>query len=286
MTNAFDSEVLDRDLGGAQAPEFQPGSSQEIAMSPFARRPDRLGWTLAIGLATVISMGPMPLLAQDVPGNVFISPCGRPFRAKPDAPYPVVDWFKQADTNGDGKLDHAEFVADTLAFFKVLDRNGDGVISPQEISIYEQRIAPEVLGMRVLVDGTTAPDRLLWLTQGVPGGSVPGGSGTFRPGEATGPIGRDDPDAGADTGPDGPGPSRPYDASGAGASPYSFFDEPEPVAAADVHCRGLIHKEDFLRLAEVHFETLDSQHRGYLTLDTLPETPVQRKLQRNRHRGR
>ena len=42
--------------------------------------------------------------------------------------------------------------------------------------------------------------------------------------------------------------AKPYDASGAGASPYSFFDEPEPVTAADVHFRGLISKEDLARI--------------------------------------
>jgi hypothetical protein len=208
------------------------------------------------------------------PANVFISPCGRPFRAKPGESYPVGAWFKMADADGDGKLDHAEFVADALAFFKILDRNGDGVISPAEVSFYEQRIAPEVLGMRV--EGTSGlfawPRALLWKTQGAPGG----GGGGEMPGAP--------PDTehslipgGADTEEAFPH-AKPYDASGKGASPYGFFDEPEPVTAADVNFRGLISKADFSKMADIHFASLDKAGQDYLTLDGLPTTPVQRRL--------
>ncbi len=220
------------------------------------------------------------------PPNVFISPSGRPFRAKPGAPYPVVDWFKLADANGDGKIDHAEFVEDSMAFFKLLDRNDDGVISPQEVGFYESRIAPEVLGMRVEVStaGLLSERPRLWKTQGIPGGIGPGGQGTFRPGGASGPGGSVDPSYGTDTGPDERDHSRPYDASGAGASPYSFFDEPEPVTAADFRFRGLITKADFLKLTNAHFTTLDTDGRGYLTLDSLPLTPIQRRMSKRRRR--
>ena len=245
-----------------------------------------LGWSLTVaGLA-----GPARVWGQSFgieggpPGNVFYSPCGRPFRAKLGAPYPVVDWFAMADADKDGKIDHAEFVADTLAFFKVLDLNGDGVISPQELAFYENRIAPEVLGMRVEVDGgPPRPARLLWRVQGMPG-QGPGG-GMYHPGGATGPETSVDPGAGTDSGPDEAPKSKPYDASGAGASPYGFFDEPEPVSAADLHFRGLISKADFLQLADVHFNTLDVSHAGYLTLATLPKTPVQRLLERASQRN-
>lgn len=254
----------------------------------------KLAWFAVTALTMSALVAPFSVGAQDgplgaiAPGNVFISPPGRPFRAKADAPYPVIDWFKLADANGDGKIDHAEFVADSMAFFKLVDRNGDGVISPQEIAYYEQRIAPEVLGMRVEIRGrgTVVAKPLLWRAQGIPGGQGPGGEGSFRPGGASGPGGTVDPGAGQDQGPGSDPRSRPYDASGAGASPYSFFDEPEPVAAADINFRGLIQKSDFVRLAEAHFANLDSRHLGYLTLDTLPKTPVQRRLDHGRRRGR
>jgi hypothetical protein len=249
--------------------------------------------SLALAPGALGLIGPAALLAQtedpfggQTPPNVFYSPCGRPYRAKAGAPYPIADWFKQADADGDGKIEHAEFIADAMAFFKILDRNGDGVISPQEVAFYEQRIAPEVLGMRVvgtryrmIEDGPR-----LWLVQGIPGGIGPGGEGGFRPGGATGPSTSVDPNTLPDTGPsDETGRSKPYDASGKGASPYGFFDEPEPVTAADINFRGLISKADFTKLADAHFKTLDQQDAGYLTLETLPKTPVQRRLERVHH---
>ena len=252
--------------------------------------------SLGLAPAALWGLGPSALLAQETdpfggltPPNVFYSPCGRPYRAKAGAPYPVADWFGQADADHDGKLDHAEFVADAMAFFNVLDRNGDGVISPQEIAFYEQRIAPEVMGMRV--EGTSyrmiEDQPRLWLVQGIPGGLGPGGEGSFHPGGASGPNMSVDPNTLPDTGPtDEGGRSKPYDASGKGASPYSFFDEPEPITAADVHFRGLISRADFKTLADAHYKTLDRDGVGYLTLASLPETPVQRRLARVRHARR
>jgi hypothetical protein len=215
------------------------------------------------------------------PGNVFISPCGRPFRAKPGQPYPVANWFKLADVDGDGKLDRAEFIADSLAFFKLLDRNGDGVLGPDEVAFYEQRIAPEVLGMRVDVSGGVAVARpVLQTVQGMPGGPAGGGMPSGAGGDNEGESRLEPPDPGEFSHP------RPYDASGAGASPYSFFDEPEPLTAADTHFRGVISAADFRTLAAVHFSALDSGGLGYLTLEGLPKTPVQRRLDRVRNRHR
>jgi hypothetical protein len=78
--------------------------------------------------------------------SLFISPCGQPFRAGPGEPYPVGAWFRQADRNGDGRIDRAEFRADAAAFFARLDKNGDGVLDGFEVSDYEADVAPEILG--------------------------------------------------------------------------------------------------------------------------------------------
>ena len=77
--------------------------------------------------------------------NIFISPSGEPFAALMSKPYPIVDWFKRVDANGDGRIDRAEFLADAEQFFKKLDRNGDGVLSSDEVYIYEHFIVPEIL---------------------------------------------------------------------------------------------------------------------------------------------
>ncbi len=191
---------------------------------------------------------------EDLP-NVFISPCGEPFRAKPGAPYPVVDWFRKADTDKDGKLSHDEFVADAAAFFKRLDLNSDGFLSPYEVAVYEHRVCPEVLGLQVDISWWEGePAARLWLVQGMPGGE-----------EVAPPI----PEA---------APKPPDDAATLGAAPYGFFNEPEPVTAADLNFTGIISKANFLKLAGVHFTTLDAAGIGYLTLDGLPKTPVQIRI--------
>jgi hypothetical protein len=206
------------------------------------------------------------------PANVFIAPTGKVFRAKEGQPYPVVEWFRQADTNHDGKLDKAEFLADAAAFFKVIDRNEDGYITPLEVAFYEQRIAPEILGYRVDVgsDGALRPLRpaLLWKVQSA--------GGIERP-SAVDPAGENNPDFA----PHGP---QKLDESGAGASPFSFFDEPEPVMAADLSFRGIVSKADYMKLAAIHFQDLDPNGRGYLTLADLPETPMQKRLAKGRHK--
>jgi hypothetical protein len=242
-------------------------------------------------LTALMALAPLAVDGQnappggEAPGNVFISPSGRPYRAKADAPYPIVDWFRKADADGDGRLTRAEFIADSMAFFTLLDRNSDGVISPQELAFYEQRIAPEVLGMRVDVGaGVQRAKPLIWRTQGLPGVGGMGGR-VYQPESVSGSQTAPDPGSSGDLDAEGTPRSRPYDASGAGASPYSFFDEPEPVAAADVTFRGLVRKSDYQTLAEAHFGTLDVKALGYLTLSSLPSTPVQRRLERGHKRG-
>lgn len=78
--------------------------------------------------------------------SLFVSPSGQPFRSAAGQPYPVAKWFVQANKAGDGRLTRAEFRADAEAFFHQLDENHDGVIDPFELSDYEQRVAPEIMG--------------------------------------------------------------------------------------------------------------------------------------------
>ena len=76
--------------------------------------------------------------------HLFISPSGEPFRSVSGQPYPVTQWFKQADANHDGKLDRSEFRADAERYFQVLDRNGDAMITDDEIAFYEKTLVPEL----------------------------------------------------------------------------------------------------------------------------------------------
>jgi hypothetical protein len=204
-----------------------------------------------------------PAAAQDDDGlpNVFFSPPGQPFRRPPGAPYPVVDWFKQADKNGDGKLDHAEFMADADAFFTVLDLNGDGVLDGYEVQVYERRVAPEILGFRVPATAALAPRRApLW------------GATLWRAQEPSG-----------DRQPHDPVVPKGLDDSNEGAAPFNFFAAPEPITAADSEFRGRIVKANYLKLAERHFRELDTSGQGFLSLGALPKTKAQIAIEK---RGR
>jgi len=202
----------------------------------------------------------MALEDDGLPPNVFFSPHGQPFRARRDADYPVVDWFRQADADGDGKLTHKEFLADALNFFRYLDLNSDGVLDRIEINVYENKIAPEVLGAHLNLGANQDPRARKWLVQAHPETSI---------------------DPGGDV-PNAPATPKGLDESGVGASPYGFFQEPEPVAAADLDLKGVVSRANFLKLAEMHFTTLDESGAGYLTLARLPKTEAQKVLERAR----
>jgi hypothetical protein len=205
--------------------------------------------------------------------NMFISPCGEPFRAADGAPYPVVDWFKQADANGDDKVDRAEFRADADRFFKKLDLNGDGALTRPEILAYERKWVPEILGGTVGVGFNDTTPRL-WLAQYGPSGGMGGGMGGRTP--SINPQG-DKPMA-TPKAPEG------LNETGVGASPYSFFDEPEPIMTADLDVNGIILRDNFLKVADMHFDALDPDGRGYLTLKALPQTTVEKLLNQSHRR--
>lgn len=116
-------------------------------------------WIGLIGAALVASGcaggnedGLPPGFGDDGPGDgarapraqLFISPAGQPFRAPPGRPYPVGDWFAQADIDHDGRLTRDEFRADADGWFRVLDANGDGQISMPEATRWEEQLVPEV----------------------------------------------------------------------------------------------------------------------------------------------
>jgi hypothetical protein len=227
----------------------------------------QFAWTIAAGAGAAALLARSAAAQDDLPPNLFISPCGKPFRAPDGAPYPVVDWFKAADKNADGKLDRPEFLADAEAFFHFLDFGKSGVIDNFDVSIYEHRLVPEILGFAA----SALPPRL-WLAQSSPG-----------PAHGGAPVGPASPGGQMPNEPSGP---KGLDESSQGASPFSFFDEPEPVTAADRGFKGYITRDDFLGLADRHFTDLDQNNAGFLTLAGLPKTKVQLALERLRPRKR
>ena len=228
-----------------------------------------------LGCAGLVAASAVPAAAaldmDDLP-NVFIAPMGKPFRAKAGAPYPVVDWFKGADKNGDGKLDHAEFMADAGAFFDYLDLNHDGSLSSFEVEVYERRVAPEIIGLKVvgdLRDSRMEPGHdgaRLWLAQ------LGGG-------------GLSDVPVYTDGGPDSEKHADVNEPVPEGAAPFSLLNVPEPLAAADVDFSGTIKKANFLKVADRRFNTLDRNQDGFLLLAKLPKTFVQVRLEKQNRKG-
>jgi hypothetical protein len=198
--------------------------------------------------------------AQDLrlPGqiNLFISPCGEPFEAGKNEPYPIVKWFNQADANHDGKLDIDEMRNDAARFFKVLDQNNDGVIDGPEVNFYEYRLVPEIL----------AP----------PTGALE--TGIVR-------VSLQTPGDIAPVSPESPGENDFHKEelnTQQGAVFYSLFREPEPVRSADRNFDYRISLPEFLAHSDRHFKALDVDNRGYLTLAQLPRTTAE--IQAKAHR--
>jgi len=96
--------------------------------------------------------GPAPGFDEDEPedgpavprAQLFISPAGKPFRAAPGQPYPVADWFAEADRDRDGVLTRDELRVDAQAWFVVLDANMDGQIDMPEVTRWEEDLVPEI----------------------------------------------------------------------------------------------------------------------------------------------
>ena len=218
--------------------------------------------------------------------QLFISPCGEPYRGRAGEPYPVALWFKQADLNHDGVIDLAELRADHAGFFDALDADDNGYLDGPEVAVYENRVVPDVLGpgrIGRLDDPPPIPGRegaRLFLAQG-PGGLGQPAEGS-HPGAPRGYTG-----AGAAHGPEGELDARRTQRRAlVGAAPYGLLAETEPVRAADTNLDGRISKAEFLAASDRRFKLLDKRHDGRLTLDELPMTAVQSQADKARGKPR
>jgi hypothetical protein len=252
---------------------------------------------LALGLG-LAGVAVAPGVAQQLRGpaaagftQLFISPCGEPYRGKPGDPYPAALWFKQADLNHDGVIDLKEFRADHEGFFDALDADGNGVLDGPELAFYERQVAPDVFtperigradrpGLALAADNGGA--KLILVQQWLPG-LVQGPEGG-HPGEAKGY----NPDAaGSAKGPTGDlGASRRQPKELLAAAPFGLLAEPEPVRAADTDLDGRVTKAEFLAAADRRFKVLDKHKDGKLTLDELPMTAWQAAAEKGRGKNR
>jgi len=224
--------------------------------------------TLMAGAALAQPASPPAAAKREPPPGgytqLFMSPCGEPWRAGRTDPYPSALWFAATDADHDGAIDKAEFRADHMGFFDALDQDHNGLLEGAEISFYEQRIVPDVLAGRPI--GAIAGPSLaanLW------GGEIIraqlGGYGSnpgYTPGGARGPA----PDLGA---------SRRTREPQTGAPTYGFFGDAEPVMATDTNLDGRVSRLEFQDAADRRFKRLDHNADGKITADELPKTRAQ-----------
>jgi hypothetical protein len=188
--------------------------------------------------------------------QVFVSPMGEPFRAPFGQPYPVEQWFAQADADHDGTISQAEFRADAERFFKVLDENHDNVIDGFEVGDYETKVAPEILPH--VADGLTAQDVL---TQNE---LAKAGRRRRRPEDSVGEaVGN---------------PKGALRDAMTGAALFGFLAEPEPVRGSDADLDFKISHAEWMAAADRRFEKLDKNHDKKLDRSELPLTLMQKVM--------
>jgi Ca2+-binding EF-hand superfamily protein len=173
---------------------------------------------------------------------------GEPFRARSKDDDTLADWFEQADKNHDGRLTIEEMQQDAERFFAVLDVNHDGEIDPDEITRYENVVAPEVRTSQHFALGSTDGG-----TEEGGGGQRGGRGGGHHRGGGSGQGGRT------------PGFFRVEDTH-QGAGRYGLLDLPEPVVSADTDFDRGVSLAEFRQAAVQRFLALDLDHQGYLTL--------------------
>jgi hypothetical protein len=188
--------------------------------------------------------GPGGLAGLGPREGLFIAPSGEPFRAPPEAPYPVSTWFARADADHDGRLTFREFTDDSLVFFDSLDANKDGVVDGFEAQVYERTMVPEIAQGS---DFSFAPRARA--SRGLFSRRPPSGSGVAE-----------------------------------GAAQYGLLNEPQPVAGADGDLDHKISRAEAIAAAGRRFRRLDTDNDGALTLAALPVTQAQMNAEKRAER--
>ncbi len=235
----------------------------------------------SLALALLISVAPLAALtmmapvasAQDDPDALtqeFISPMGEPFRGHTGEPYPVEAWFKGVDAGNKGYITKQDFEADAVRFFKALDTDGDGYLNDQEIDTYENKIAPEIKSAM-----GPDPNAVHYEPSAIDMGQMNGEAPvTYRDSAS-----RIDDDKAANAGKE---ERRAALEVRRGAGVFGFFNEPEPVRAADTNIDFRVSMKEWIEAADRRYAELDLRHDGKVTRDELPLTPFQHYVARQK----
>lgn len=159
----------------------------------------------------------------------------------------MADWFRKADTDADGRLTRAEFIADGERYFQLQDSSRNGQLEASEIDAWEAAILAPI---------TPRPGQRN--AQQLPEG---------KPTEAR-PIQM--PPNAAPRSNRRPDPERPR-----GAGLYGIINIRHPLKAADQDMNARVTADEWQRILASRFALLDKAGLGYLTLDALPPTPWQ-----------
>lgn len=195
--------------------------------------------------ASLLSLAPVALAAQPAPtlakrGSVYLSLMGEPFTVPPGQS-PIASWLAVADIDKNGMISLAELTIDADRFFKTLDVDGDKRIGGEEMTRYEQQIAPAALraaaGARPVGMGSTRRD-----SEYSQSGDGPRADQSGREGARRSQFSVSEP-----------------------AAAYSMSSSiPQPVAMTDTDMSGSVTAEEFARAAVRRFLTHDLDKNGLL----------------------
>lgn len=162
----------------------------------------------------------------------------------------MANWFRQADTDADGRLTRAEFVADGMRYFRLLDSSRNGELEASEIDAYEAAVLAPLTPRPGTRNGTPPSGAA---TDGKPPEARP----TQMPATAA------------------PRRQRPDPERARGAGLYGIINIRHPIKAADQDMNARVSTEEWQKILSSRFALLDKDGLGYLTLDGLPPTPWQ-----------
>jgi hypothetical protein len=184
---------------------------------------------------------------------LFISPMGEPFRAAQSGQHGIDLWFAAADTDHDGKISRAEFIAEAMGFFVALDANKDDTATSAESTSLWQHQSPEVLGLidmspPIPDEPTTSEHDSASHHDSAHRGDAYDTAGAGRAGES------------------GIHHTIPVD-NRTGPARYGLLNDAEPVMSCDTNFDRRVTREEFQACADRRFTQIDLNGDGFFTPD-------------------